>query len=311
MARDRKDRSASWFMEHHGGSLLRLAPVGHVVSWNAAQNVLGFPKQMPDGLLDVTFADQPTPTPFLVEIEAYPETDTLEQIRRDLAMVLLTRGVVPDILLLVLRPKGNLALSAEQVVASARGLTEFRLRIHVINLWTVPAEELLATGDVGLVPWAPLTRYDGPPEQLLRECRERIEQQASPQEKDNLLAVTRVMAEARYNDPQLLTVLGGPTMTLEKALLKLPAGQRLIEQLVAERERETVQRVERETAQRVERETMRKGVLRLLTKRFASVPEDVLAQLNAVQEQHKLEELELTAALGPDLDAFRKALAEP
>jgi hypothetical protein len=134
LARDRKDRSVSWYMAHLGGSLLRLAPVGPFVAWRAAQTVLAFPKQVPDGLLDVTFADKPTPDPFLIEIEVYPEQETLEQIRKDVAMVLLTRDVVPDVLLLVLRPRGNLSLGPEQTVASARGLTELRLRIHAVNL---------------------------------------------------------------------------------------------------------------------------------------------------------------------------------
>jgi hypothetical protein len=321
MARDRKDRSASWFMEHHGGSLLRLAHLGNVVSWQAAQTVLGFPKQIPDGLLDVTFPDKPAPDPFLIEIESYPEPDTLDQIRKDLAMVLLTRGVIPDILLLVLRPKGNLAISPEQVVSSARGLTELRLKIHVVTLWTVPAEELLTAGDVGLIPWVPLAHYDGSPEALLAQCRLRIEQQAKPEEKDNLLAVTRVMAEARYNDPQLLSLLlGGQIMSFEKVLLDTPAGQRFlaereretaqrVERETAQRvERETAQRVERETAQRVERETARKHILRLLQARFGSVPEEVSAQLDAVQEQPKLDELLLVVMSCPDLQAFRQAI---
>jgi hypothetical protein len=65
MARDRKDRSASWFMAHHGGSLLRLVPISNFLGWQATQTVLGFPKQVPDGLLDVTFPDKATPDPFL------------------------------------------------------------------------------------------------------------------------------------------------------------------------------------------------------------------------------------------------------
>jgi hypothetical protein len=116
------------------GALLRLAPIGPVLDWRAGQTVLAFPKQIPDGLLDVTFSDQPAPEPFLIEIETYPEQDTLDQIRKDVAMVLLTRGVVPDVLLLVLCPKGNLAIAPEQIVHSARGLTELRLKVHVVNL---------------------------------------------------------------------------------------------------------------------------------------------------------------------------------
>jgi hypothetical protein len=283
-------------MEHLGGSLLRLAPVGPIVTWKAAQTVLGFPKQMPDGLLDVTFPDKPTPDPFLIEIESYPEQDTLEQIRRDVAMVLLTRGVLPDVLLLVLHPKGRLALGPEQVISSARGLTELRLRIHTVNLWEVPAEELLAAGDVGLMPWLPLAHFDGPPEIMLATCRQRIEQQARPEEKDNLLAMTHAMAEMRYNDLQLLLLLGATRMSLEKVLLSSPAAERLM----AEREREAAERAALEKA--------RTDLLRVLRARLGNIPEEVQAQLRALQDQQKLDELLDVAARCADLEAFRQAL---
>ncbi len=353
MARDRKDRSVSWFMAHHGGSLLRLAPVSPFVSWRAGPTVLAFPKQVPDGLLDVTFADKAAPDPFLIEIEAYPEQDTLAQIRKDVAMVLLTRGVVPDVLLLVLRPKGNLTIQPEQIVHSARGLTALHLRVHVVNLWTVPAEELLAAGDVGLIPWVPLAHYDGSPEALLRQCRERIDQQATPEERDSMIAITRVMAEARYNDAQLLSVLGEPLMSIEKVLLQSPTVQRLLDskaeelaakkvvkkerqlaeqgRQLAEKERQLAEQgrqlaeqghqlaekerqlaeAERRAAEETARATVRKAVLRVLQQRFGLVPEEVVGQLQAIQEQQKLDDL-LGVTVGClSLEAFRQALSQP
>jgi len=249
-------------MEHHGASLLRLAGLDNFLAWQAAQTVLGFPKQIPDGLLDVTFPDKPTPDPFLIEIESYPDPETLNHMRRDVAMVLLTRGVIPDVLLLVLRPKGNLAVQPEQVVSSARGLTEWRLKVRVVNLWTVPVEDVLAAGDVGLIPWAPLAHYDGPPEALLRQCREGIEELGKAEERDNLVTMMPVMAAERYTDPRLLSILGGQIVTIEKGLLETST----VKQLMAEKQRET--------AQRVERETISQAVLRLLAKRLGEVPEE-------------------------------------
>ena len=70
---------------------------------------------------------------------------------------------------------------------------------RIIKLWEVPADDLLATGDVGVVPWVPLARFDGPPEPIIRECRARIEQVGSRVEKENLLAVTQFLARLRYN----------------------------------------------------------------------------------------------------------------
>ncbi|MHB1423762.1 MAG: hypothetical protein ACYC3I_11320, partial [Gemmataceae bacterium] len=77
----------------------------------------------------------------------------------------------------------------------------------VIEMWTLSAEELLAANDIGLVPWVPLARTTLPPEELVRRCRERIDQQAKPEEHTNLLTVTRVKASLRYNIPDLLALL--------------------------------------------------------------------------------------------------------
>ena len=161
MARDRKDRSANWIIERHGGSVLRLANITNFTSWQAAATVMSFPKQIPDGLLDVTFPDRSSPDPFLIEVETDPGADIAEQLRRDAAMVLLARGVLPDILLLVLARKGKLSMPEDQTIRSAHGLAELHLRIRVVNLWTLSANELLAAHDVGLIPWVPLTDYTG------------------------------------------------------------------------------------------------------------------------------------------------------
>jgi len=322
MARDRKDRTSSWFMIHHGDSLLRLAKISNFVRWQAVQTVLSFPKQIPDGLLDVTFADKSTPDPFLIEIETYPEKDTAQQILRDLAMVVMLRGVIPDIIVIVLRPKGTLSISPEQIAASARGLTELHLRIHVINLWTLPAEELLAANDVGLIPWVPLAKYDGSPESLLRVSQDRIEEQAPEVEKDNLLAATRVMAAEKYNDVQLLNLLGGMHMSLEKVYLESRIVQRLVEQKAEERAqeialafkdkltREAKQEVVREVTRETERLTLRKSIVRLLQNRFGALPKKLHAQIDAIEDQEKLNHLLDLVAECADLKAFRHALDE-
>jgi hypothetical protein len=223
MARDRKDRSANWFMEHFGGAFLRLAKLPPIVRWQAVHNVLGFPKQIPDGLLDVTFAGKEKPDPVLFEIESYPDRETLSQIRRDLAIVLLSRGVIPDIIVIVLFPKGNLRIEPEQVAVSANQLTELSLKVHVVNLWTISAEEMIATGDVALLPWAPLAHFEGSPRELVQECIHRIEDQAPPPERENLLGIARVMVDERYNDVELLKLFGGEVMSFTKVFAETRA----------------------------------------------------------------------------------------
>ena len=69
------------------------------------------------------------------------------------------------------------AEKAEELV-SRHGLTQLTCRWRVVELWTVSAAELLAANDVGLIPWVPLARFDDPPEVIVRQCYQRIEQQA-------------------------------------------------------------------------------------------------------------------------------------
>ena len=67
----------------------------------------------------------------------------------------------------------------------------------------------MAAGDVGLTPWVALSRLDGPPEAIVRQCRARIDRDAPPNEHVNLLAVTQFLARLRYDDPKLFQILGG------------------------------------------------------------------------------------------------------
>ncbi len=87
-------------------------------------------------------------------------------------------------------------------------------------LWALAAEDLLAANDVGLIPWVTLTHFEGPPEQLLRTCRERIDRQAPPGERANLPAVTQVMTQLVHNNPGLLAILGGSQVMLDSPLIQ-------------------------------------------------------------------------------------------
>jgi hypothetical protein len=205
----------------------------------------------------------PNPDPFLIEIETYPNSDTATQLRDDAAMVLLTRGVLPDILLVVLSPKGNLE---------------------------PPAEELLATNDVGLIPWVPLSAYSGPPELLLQQLKERIDQQADPSEKGNLLAATHVMAEVRYKNLDLFRFFGEQPMSMQKIFDASP----------------TIQRIKAEAVQ----SNTRRQIERFLERRVGPVPEEVAAHLGTIQDQSRLDHLLNVAAESGNLDSFRSALSE-
>ena len=181
--RDDKDRSSKWMIDHHGDGLFRLAGVTGFRAWRAVQPEVVQPRQLPDGLLEVSFPDQETPDWFLVEIATYPERRVEEQALRDALLVYLDRRVLPEVITLVLHPKGAFRLTGRERLDSRLGMTQVTWGWRVIELWTLPARDLLAAGDVGLVPWATLAQFDGPPEVLLQECQTRIEQLARPEEK--------------------------------------------------------------------------------------------------------------------------------
>jgi hypothetical protein len=167
-------------------------------------------------------------------------------------------------------------------LASGSGRTRITARSVVVEMWTQSAEALLAVGDVGLAPWAMLAETTEPPEVLLRRCRERIEQ-APPEERANLTAVAQVLAGLRYNDPSLLTILGG-----RQAMIESPV---LIE-LLNERERDVLHR----------------NILQNLEARFGTIPESLGAQVRAIQVLDRLHDLHRQAVVCPDLDAFRARL---
>jgi hypothetical protein len=248
-------------------------------------------RQLPDGLLEVEFNREPgaeaDPLPglYVVEIATYPEHRLLEQIARDVASVYLDRGQLPEALTIVLRPhpKWSFQVAGEHELNSPQGWTKWQMSWRVVELWSIPAEQLLAAGDVGMIPWVPLSYIEGPPEPVLRECRARIDAQAPPGERENMLAVTQVLARLRYNDPGILELFGGRQSMIESPL---------------------IQELELEFMHKA----MHKSILRFLEGRFGPVPEDIRAAVQRIQGESALDAITLQAARCPDLDAFRRGL---
>ncbi len=281
--REAKDRSSKWLIEHHASSFLFFAGITGYTACRAAQSVIAVPQRLPDGLLDVSFPGETEPHPVLVEISTYPDSANPDKALDDVLLVLLARRVVPDVLTLVLHPKGQLRVQGQTQRTSRLGLTRLGLQWKVVDLWTVPASELLAANDVGLIPWVPLSQFDGPPEPILQQCRQRIDTQARPPEHGNLLAVTQVFAGLRYPDPTLLALLGG-----RKAMLESPVLQELLTECKVE--------------------TMHESLLQFLQARFGTIPEDLVAAVRVIQQTQRLKELIDWSAQCPDLNAFRTRL---
>ena len=158
-----------------------------------------------------------------------------------------------------------------------------------MELWNVPAEGLLESGDVGLIPWVPLTHFDGPPEAIIRAVpRPGSTPEAPPGEHENLLAVAQVLAGLRYNDPRLFQLLGG-----REAMIESPVLQQLKDEWT------------REAANA-------RGNVKRSSESWSPASgkkaDELKAELDAIDDKTRLEELITLAARCRNLEAFRKRL---
>src|SRR4051812_7416577 len=233
------DKSSKWLVQHHGDSILRLAGLDDIAEWRPLQAAeVVQPRRLPDGLIEALRRGQSEPGLFVLELATYPEPRIAEQALRDMALVYLDRGVVPEVLVVVLHPKGNQEAAGSVDLPSPLGWAQLQGIWRVIELWKVPAEVLLQAGDVGLIPWVPLTHFEVPPEVIFRQCRARIDAEAPPGEHENLLAVAQVLAGLRYNDPRLFEVLGG-----RDAMIESPVLQELKAEWTREADRHSIVRI--------------------------------------------------------------------
>lgn len=277
----RYDKSSKWLIEHHGDGLLRLAGVCDIVSWKPLQAELVQPRQLPDGLLEFQRRGHDRSCLALLEIATYPERRVHQQVMRDVVMTWMARRVVPDVLVLVLHPRGRVRVQSQAEYVSDLGTTRLAVQWRVVELWEQPAEALLKTGDVGLIPLAPLTKFDGLPETLLRECRAKIDAHGLPDEHENLLSVTQVMASLRFDRLLVQSILGGSLKMTEFPL---------IVELRAE---------------------IRHDAIRdFLKGRFGEVPDDVIRGLESITKDKHLRELTRQSGSCKSIDAFRKHMAK-
>jgi hypothetical protein len=177
---------------------------------------------------------------------------------------------------LVLHQPGHVQIRGAHEVISRRGWGRIQAAWRVVELWTLSAQDLLAANDVGLIPWVPLTHFDGPPEPVFEECRQRIEQQAAENERANLLAVSQVLTRLRYNVPGLLSIFGG-----SKAMIESP----LIQELMAQ--------------------NTHKAILLSLEGRFGTLPAELVNQLRAIMDSQQLENLARQTGTCSSLEAFQ------
>ncbi len=279
MPQQRFDIGSKWLLQKQGKGALLVGGIKNVQRIEPMPAEIVQNRKYPDGLLRVYLAGQRKPHYVLIEIATYSETRALRQALDDLTLSYQTLGHLPELLMLVLRPKGRFRISGRHAVRSKLGLSRLEAEWKPVELWTLPAAEFLAQGDVGVTPWVPLMEFTGPPEALLERCAEKIEREAHSKDRADLLVVSQVMAGLRFPDPALLQLLGGQRPMIESPLI-----------------------------QKVIAESIHQDILALLKDRFDTVPRNVTNPLREILDEKKLRQFILLAAKCPDLEAFREAL---
>jgi hypothetical protein len=280
------DTTSKYLIQHHGNSILWLAGVRDIASWTPRQAELVLARRLPDGFLEVRHRGQTKPDPYIIEVATIPEPRVARQIVDDTLLVYFDRRVLPEVVVLFLRPRGNVATAQTTRLSSRQGLTTWDVSWRIVKLWEVPAAELLAAGDIGLIPWVPLAKIDGPPEPVFRECKARINRVGSKDEQESLLVVTHFLAGLRYDDERLLKLLIG-----RKAMLKSKSP--IVREVIAAGIREGKQEL----------------VLDILVDRFGTKAKKLRTKLKAIEDEARLIELTKLAVICPDLDSFRKHLS--
>jgi hypothetical protein len=280
MARQRFDIGSKWLLHNQGRGALLVGGLRDVRSCEPMPGELAQNRRYPDGLLQAIVGNDPKPLHVLIEIATSPEKRSLEQAMDDLTLAYSALGHLPELLMLVLRPKGKFRIGGTRSIQSKLGLSRLEVEWRTIELWTLSAEEFLAQGDVGILPWVPLMQMDGPPESVLERCAERIERESPPKQRTDMLVISEVMAGLRFPGLDLMTLFGGKKMMIESPLI-----------------------------QKVIAETIQDSVLDVLKDRFETVPRDVTKLVRAEMNDKKLKKLVVLAGKCRDLDKFRDALS--
>lgn len=293
--RQDKDRSGKWLLTHHGDAVLRLGGITGFSAWRALQAETVAPRRLPDGLLEVRFPGEDAPTLVLIEIETYPDSDADRQVLDDLMLIAVDRNTVPEVVSLVLKPKGKMTVAGASERVSPRGRVRIGGSWPVVRLWELDAEQLLASPDAGVIPWVPLARTALTPDELMTRCRDRLVQVPDPNDRAGLTAATDIFVGLAFPGRSFFELLRGSPMfekVIETAYRESPAF------------RQTLQGVFR-------REIIRESIVAALEARFGSVPAECAAGLDDVLDDARLKALLRLAATCPDVAAFMAALAAP
>lgn len=217
----------------------------------------------------------------------------------DLLLIAVDRSQIPDVVSIVLHPKGQQTVSGTVDRTSRRGTTKLSASWPVVRVWELEAADLLAIGDPGLIPWVPLAKTDRPPAELLTECRDRLSTVADPRDRAGLMAVTAILSGLAYPGLNVLALLGG-----SGAMIESPVLDELKEAIRAKIEAEAKAEAKAEGIVA----TLRSATLAVLEARFGSVTDTIRSELAGVTGLDRLNGLVKLAGTCSDLAAFQAAM---
>jgi predicted transposase YdaD len=174
----------------------------------------------------------------------------------------------------------------------------------VVKLWEEDPGPILALENPALCPFVPLMA--GNPEELLVQSRQRIlearDSVVPPEAKRELLVILGVLAGRTIADRALLKKLLMETVKM--------GDNAYIDLLLEQGEARGLEKGRKAGKQEGRAEEARRALLRVLERRFGTVPEDLCRTLEHEEDVERLEFLLDEAVTCTDLDAFR-ALCPP
>ena len=277
------DKGGKWLIEHHADAILKLAGVGPVTSWTPQPGELVQSRQLPDGLIDARIPGHADPILCLIEINTYPYSRVASELLDDVVLTYLNRGVVPEVIALTLCEKGKVRIDSEWRLISPLGHTRLEAGWRVVNLWELNASDFLPITDAGLAPWIPLTKFDGPPEHLLKQCKDVIEATTTGGNQKNLLAVTEILAGLKFDEKMLETMFRGADAMIESPILQ-------------------------KWLREGEIKTLHQMILDGLEAKFGSIPQDLSATIQLIQDPDRLKTVNKVLYTCVSIDEFRQEI---
>ncbi len=189
--------------------------------------------------------------------------------------------------------KGGRVATSPLIRTLPDGEEFLRFRFHIILLWDIPYEELMAKGLPGLLPLAPLAK-DGAKREVVEQIIARLAPPGESARKE-LLALTRLFASLAFDSQEDQEWLKRRFEMLRDILRETPAYQQLLEE---GREEERQKRVQ----------SLSQKLLNVVQTRFPKLKTMTKRQISLMKRPETLEDLLVKVALSSNAEEAKDAL---